>query len=89
MGCRAVEIDCYDGPHMEPIVYHGLTLTVPLPFRDVIMAIESVAFTASPYPLFVNIESHCTYEQQGVLARILKETFKGKGKYFVRRLRIA
>jgi hypothetical protein len=30
------------------------------------------------YPLFLNIENHCSYEQQGVMARILKEIFKGK-----------
>ncbi len=81
MGCRAVEIDCYDGQNMEPIVYHGNTLTEPILFRDIIIAIESVAFTASPYPLFLNLESHCTYEQQGALARILKEVFKSKISY--------
>jgi hypothetical protein len=41
-------VDCYDGHHMEPIVYHGNTLTVPITFREIITAIETVAFTASP-----------------------------------------
>jgi hypothetical protein len=41
-------VDCYDGENMEPIVYHGHTLTLPITFRDIIIAIETVAFTASP-----------------------------------------
>ncbi|CAF1253887.1 unnamed protein product [Rotaria sp. Silwood1] len=75
-GCRAVEMDCYDGDNMEPIVYHGNTLTKPIPFREIILAIKTEAFTTSPYPLFFNIENHCSYEQQGVMARLLKNTFK-------------
>ncbi|CAF1147619.1 unnamed protein product [Adineta ricciae] len=75
-GCRAVEMDCYDGENMEPIVYHGHTLTVPISFRDILLAIEAVAFEASPYPLFLNIENHCSYEQQGVLAHHLKNILK-------------
>ncbi|CAF4375300.1 unnamed protein product, partial [Adineta steineri] len=51
-GCRAVEMDCYDGENMEPLVYHGNTITVPVSFKDILLAIETVAFTASPYPLF-------------------------------------
>lgn len=41
-------MDCYDGEDMEPIVYHGHTLTVPIQFREVIQAIQIVAFEASP-----------------------------------------
>lgn len=42
-------VDCYDGELMEPIVYHGHTMTVPILFRDILIAIESEAFTLSPY----------------------------------------
>jgi hypothetical protein len=41
-------VDCYDGKHMEPIVYHGHTLTVAITVREILTAIETVAFTASP-----------------------------------------
>ncbi|CAF1576103.1 unnamed protein product [Rotaria magnacalcarata] len=75
-GCRAVEMDCYDGDNMEPIVYHGNTLTTPITFREIIMAIKPEAFSVSPYPIFLNIENHCTYQQQGIMARLLKEVFR-------------
>lgn len=75
-GCRAVEMDCYDGELMEPVVYHGNTMTVSILFRDILMAIESEAFTLSPFPLFLNIENHCSYEGQRLMAKHLKEIFK-------------
>ncbi len=37
-------------------------------------------FVSDSYPLFLNLENHCSYEQQGVMVRILQETFKGKIK---------
>lgn len=41
-------MDCYDGDDMEPIVYHGNTLTKPITFREIICAIETQAFSVSP-----------------------------------------
>ncbi|CAF3395848.1 unnamed protein product [Rotaria sp. Silwood1] len=75
-GCRAVEIDCYDGDDMEPIVYHKNTLTTPIKLQEILIAIETQAFAVSPYPLFINIENHCSYQQQGVIACLLKDIFK-------------
>ena len=47
-GCRCVELDCWEGPGGEPVIYHGHTLTSKILFRDVIQAVREHAFTVSP-----------------------------------------
>lgn len=42
--CRCVELDCWDGPNGEPIIYHGYTITSKVLFHDVIKAIKDYAF---------------------------------------------
>ncbi|TPX35466.1 phosphoinositide phospholipase C [Synchytrium microbalum] len=74
-GCRCVELDCWDGPNGQPIIYHGRTLTSRLLFKDVVEAIAKYAFVASSYPLIMSFEMHCSVDQQDHMARILRETF--------------
>ncbi|CAF3993528.1 unnamed protein product [Rotaria sp. Silwood2] len=72
-GCRAVELDCYDGPNGQPIVTHGYTLVKPCSFESIIRYMEPNLFKTSPYPVILNIENHCSIEQQKEMARILRE----------------
>ncbi|CAF1509307.1 unnamed protein product, partial [Didymodactylos carnosus] len=72
-GGRAVEIDCYDGPDGQPIVYHSFTFVKSCTFETIIRAIKPNLFITSPYPVVLDIENHCTFSQQKEMARILKE----------------
>jgi phosphatidylinositol phospholipase C delta len=73
LGCRCLEIDIWDGPSGEPIVYHGFTLTTKIMFRDVLRVIRSHGFVATPYPLILSFENHCSKAQQDKMAQYLKE----------------
>ncbi|KAM5228717.1 1-phosphatidylinositol 4,5-bisphosphate phosphodiesterase delta-4 [Ctenodactylus gundi] len=72
-GCRCVEVDVWDGPSGEPIVYHGHTLTSRILFKDVVATVAQYAFQTSNYPLILSLENHCTWDQQQTLVRHLTE----------------
>ncbi|KAJ6453594.1 phosphoinositide-specific phospholipase C [Mycena sanguinolenta] len=76
-GCRCVEIDIHPG-NPTPLITHGNTLTSKISLRSVCEAIDQYAFSASPYPLIISAEIHCSPAQQDMIVEIMTEVFGDK-----------
>lgn len=75
MGCRCIELDCWNGPDNLPYIFHGHTMTSKIKFKDVIKTIKEHAFITSEYPVILSIEQNCSLEQQRNMAQALIEVF--------------
>lgn len=78
MGCRSVELDVWDGPDNEPVIYTGHTMTSQIVFRSVIDIINKYGFVASEFPLLLCLENHCSIKQQKVMVQHMKKILGDK-----------
>jgi phosphatidylinositol phospholipase C delta len=71
------KVDIYDGDQ-EPMVFHGKSFTSKVSLREVCEAILKYGFVASPYPIIISAEIHCSIGQQDLIAAIMMQVFGEK-----------
>ena len=57
------------------MIFHGKTFTSKVSLREVCMAIAKYGFVASPYPIIISAEIHCSLPFQDLIAEIMCEVF--------------
>ena len=70
-------VDIFDGDQ-EPMVFHGKSFTSKVSLREVCEAILKYGFVASPYPIIISAEIHCSIGQQDLIAAIMMQVFGDK-----------
>lgn len=57
------------------MITHGKTFTSKVSLREVCEAIKKYGFVASPYPIIISAEVHCSVPQQDMIAEIMISVF--------------
>jgi phosphatidylinositol phospholipase C delta len=57
------------------MVFHGKSFTTKVSLREVCEAILKYGFVASPYPIIISAEIHCSIGHQDLIAAIMIEVF--------------
>ncbi|XP_041121408.1 inactive phospholipase C-like protein 2 isoform X1 [Polyodon spathula] len=78
MGCRSLELVVWDGPDNEPLIYVGHSASSQVAFCKVVDMINQYAFEASEFPLILCLVTHCSVQQQKVMAQHLKKILGDK-----------
>ncbi|XP_042034163.1 phosphoinositide phospholipase C 6-like [Salvia splendens] len=75
-GVRGIELDLWPNSAKDNIlVYHGKTLTPPVPLMRCLESIKTHAFLKSPYPVIITLEDHLPPHLQAKVAEMVIRVF--------------